>query len=78
MHPEDAPPGAAEPKHRRFLGVTLQIESHAPSNPLRTHKEKKEEEEEERRGGGGNAVRKEGRGREGETQSGRREGEERW
>ena len=45
MHPEDAPACAAEAQPRRFLGVTLQIESHAPSNPLRTHKEKKEEEE---------------------------------
>ena len=60
MHPEDAPAGAAEAEHRRLLRVTLQIESHAPSNPLRTHKEKKEEEEEERRGGG-------------ETQSGRKD-----
>ena len=52
MHLEDAPAGAAEAvpaeaEHGGLLGVALQIESRAPSNPLRTHKEERKEKKEE-------------------------------
>ena len=61
MHLEDAPAGAAEAvaaeaEHGGLLRVALQIESRAPSNPLRTHKRK-------RRAGDDGTRREGGRGR---------------
>ena len=70
MHLEDAPAGAAEAvsaeaEHGGLLGVALQIESRAPSNPLRTHKEEKKIEEgrnTEGEGGRGDGGKKGGNG----------------
>ena len=58
MHLEDAPAGAAEAvpaeaEHGGLLGVALQIESRAPSNPLRTHKERRRKRREGTRRGDG-------------------------